>query len=85
MIKKGQKAIKKKIKRRLSKGIIYIKSNFNNTVITLTNLKGDTIAWSSAGSCGFKGARKGTPFAAKIAIETILKRCFDFVLFRITP
>ena len=78
MIKKGSKTTHKKIKRKISKGIIYIKSNFNNTLITLTNLKGDTIAWSSAGSCGFKGARKGTPFAAKIAIETILKRCLDF-------
>lgn len=78
MIKKGQKTAPKKIKRKLVKGIIYIKSNFNNTIITLANLKGDTIAWSSAGSCGFKGARKGTPFAAKMAIETILKRCFDF-------
>nr|ARS45057.1 ribosomal protein S11 [Ostreobium sp. HV05007bc]UXE31088.1 ribosomal protein S11 [Ostreobium quekettii] len=78
MIKKRSKTTHKKIKRKISKGIIYIKSNFNNTLITLTNLKGDTIAWSSAGSCGFKGARKGTPFAAKIAIETILKRCLDF-------
>lgn len=78
MIKKGSKTTHKKIKRKISKGIIYIKSNFNNTLITLANLKGDTIAWSSAGSCGFKGARKGTPFAAKIAIETILKRCLDF-------
>lgn len=77
MVKKVQKATKKKIKRKFSKGILYIRSSFNNTIITLTNLDGDTIAWSSAGSCGFKGARKGTPFAAKIAIETILKRCFD--------
>ena len=78
MIKRGQKIIQKKVKRKLSKGIIYIKSNFNNTIITLTNLKGDAIAWSSAGSCGFKGARKSTPFAAKIAIEAILKRGFSF-------
>lgn len=78
MIKKGSKTTHKKTKRKISKGTIYIKSNFNNTLITLANLKGDTIAWSSAGSCGFKGARKGTPFAAKIAIETILKRCLDF-------
>lgn len=78
MVKKIQKAVKKKIKRKFSKGVLYIRSSFNNTIITLTNLDGDTIAWSSAGSCGFKGARKGTPFAAKIAIENILKRCFDF-------
>nr|WEM32102.1 ribosomal protein S11 [Ostreobium sp. TRHA14-720] len=78
MIKKAQKIIKKKIKRKFSKGILYIRSSFNNTIITLTSLNGDTIAWSSAGSCGFKGARKGTPFAAKSAIENILKKCFDF-------
>ena len=78
MIKKAQKTTRKKIKKKFSKGILYIRSSFNNTIITLTNLNGDTIAWSSAGSCGFKGARKGTPFAAKIAIENILKRCFDF-------
>ena len=80
MVKKGQKVIQKKVKRKFSKGILYISSNFNNTIITLTNLRGDTIAWSSAGSCGFKGARKGTPFAAKVVMETILKRCFDFGL-----
>ena len=78
MMKKVQKILQKKIKRKLSKGIIHIRSSFNNTIITLTNLKGDTLAWSSAGSCGFKGTRKGTPFAAKIAIETLLKRCFDY-------
>ena len=48
MVKKGSKIIQKKIKRKLSKGIIYIKSNFNNTIITLTNLKGDAIAWASS-------------------------------------
>lgn len=83
MIKKEQKNLKKKIKRKLSKGVVYIRSSFNNTVITLTNLKGDTLAWSSAGASGFKGARKGTPFAAKLAIETILKRCFDFGIVQI--
>ena len=83
MIKKEQKSLKKKIKRKLSKGVVYIRSSFNNTVITLTNLKGDTLAWSSAGASGFKGARKGTPFAAKLAIETILKRCFDFGIVQI--
>lgn len=78
MVKKFSKNIKKKIKRKFSQGVIYIRSSFNNTIITLTNIKGDTIAWSSSGSCGFKGARKGTPFAAKIVIESILKRCLDF-------
>lgn len=78
MVKKVSKTLKKRIKRKLSSGIIHIRSSFNNTIITLTNIKGDTIAWSSSGSCGFKGARKGTPFAAKMTVESILKRCFDF-------
>ena len=66
MIKKEKKVFQKKIKRKLPKGIIYIQSTFNNTIITLTNLKGDVVVWSSAGYCGFKGARKGTPFASKV-------------------
>ena len=78
MKRKRSKIAQKKTKRKLAKAIIYIKSSFNNNVITLTNLKGDTIFWSSSGSCGFKGARKATPFAAKVVIETTLKRCFDF-------
>jgi len=73
-----KKTLKKKVKRKFSNGIIYIRSTFNNTIVTLTNPKGNTVAWSSSGSCGFKGARKGTPFAAKIVIDSILKRCSDF-------
>ena len=78
MIKKEKKIFQKKIRRKISKGTIYIQATFNNTIVTLANLTGDVVTWSSAGSCGFKGARKGTPFAAKIVIENILKRCFDF-------
>nr|UXE31009.1 ribosomal protein S11 [Ostreobium quekettii] len=78
MVKRTQKTVRKKVKRKISKGILYIRSNFNNTIITLTDLSGNTLSWSSSGSCGFKGARKGTPFAAKIAIDNILKSCFDF-------
>lgn len=73
-----KKILKKKLKRKFSNGIIYIQSTFNNTIVTLTDAKGNTVAWSSSGSCGFKGARKGTPFAAKIVIDSILKRCSDF-------
>ena len=50
-------------------GIVHIQSTFNNTIVTITNLTGDTISWASAGSAGFKGARKGTPFAAQMAAE----------------
>jgi len=50
-------------------GVVHIKSTFNNTIVTITNLTGDTISWASAGSSGFKGARKSTPFAAQTAAE----------------
>ena len=77
MIKESKKPNIKKLKRKFSKGIIYIHSSFNNTIITLTNLKGDVIAWSSPGCCGFKGARKGTPFSVKMVADNILKKCFE--------
>jgi len=57
----------RKDKNRLKNGIVHIQSTFNNTIITITNLTGDTIAWASAGSLGFKGSRKNTPFAAQTA------------------
>lgn len=59
----------KRDKNNFANGIVHIKSTFNNTIVTITNLTGDTIAWASAGSAGFKGARKSTPFAAQTAAE----------------
>ena len=59
----------RKPKQKVTKGIIYINSSFNNTIVTITDLNGDVLCWSSSGACGFKGARKGTPFAAQIASE----------------
>ena len=60
---------KDKDKNSVTNGIIYIQSTFNNTIVTITNLTGNTISWASAGSSGFKGARKSTPFAAQTAAE----------------
>ena len=60
---------KDKSKSSSQKGIVHIQSTFSNTIITITNLTGDTISWGSAGSAGFKGARKSTPFAAQTAAE----------------
>nr|YP_009519336.1 ribosomal protein S11 [Pseudocodium devriesii]AYC65396.1 ribosomal protein S11 [Pseudocodium devriesii] len=57
--------------------IIHIKATFNNTILTLTNFQGQVLTWASAGSCGFKGARKGTPFAAKKVVEVFLKKSMD--------
>lgn len=59
----------KRDKNNYIKGIVHIQSTFNNTIVTITNLVGDTISWASAGSAGFKGARKSTPFAAQTAAE----------------
>jgi len=67
MVKTNRKSTSKKNK--FISGIVHIHSTFNNTIITITNLTGDTIAWASAGSSGFKGARKSTPFAAQTAAE----------------
>ena len=64
-----KKSNNKKEKKNFTKGIVYIQSTFNNTIVTITNLVGDTISWASAGSSGFKGARKSTPFAAQTAAE----------------
>ena len=60
---------KKKIKRNIVSGVVHIQSTFNNTIVTVTDLNGNSIAWASSGSAGFKGARKGTPFAAQMAAE----------------
>lgn len=60
---------KKKIRKNVIKGIAYIKATFNNTIITITDVNGETLCWDSAGTVGFKGARKATPFAATKAAE----------------
>jgi small subunit ribosomal protein S11 len=77
MARQTKKTTQKKIKRKIPKGVVHIQASFNNTIITITNLKGEVIAWSSAGACGFKGARKGTPFAAKTAAELAAKQSVD--------
>jgi small subunit ribosomal protein S11 len=64
-----KKPTTRKDKSSSQKGIVHIQSTFNNTIVTITNLTGDTISWASAGSAGFKGARKSTPFAAQTAAE----------------
>jgi small subunit ribosomal protein S11 len=64
---------KKKIYKNIAEGRLYVKSSFNNTIVSITDGKGNTLAWSSSGHCGFKGARKSTPFAATTAIERTLE------------
>jgi small subunit ribosomal protein S11 len=61
------------VKRSLSAGQVHVHSTFNNTIITITDTEGNTVAWGSAGSAGFKGSRKSTPFAARLATEQAVK------------
>jgi len=68
---------KKKEKRNIPHGVAHIQSTFNNTVVTITDLKGNTVAWSSAGTQGFKGSRKSTPFASQLAAEDAARKAMD--------
>ena len=68
---------KKKVKKNIPMGIAHVNATFNNTIITITDTKGNTISWSSAGSEGFKGSRKSTPFAAQLAAENAGKKAQD--------
>ena len=65
---------KKKIKKNIPIGVAHVNATFNNTIVTITDHKGNTIAWSSAGAEGFKGSRKSTPFAAQLAAESAGKK-----------
>jgi small subunit ribosomal protein S11 len=69
MLAKLKTSTTKKAKLKIVAGVVHINSTFNNTIVTITDSNGNTISWSSAGSTGFKGARKGTPFAAQTASE----------------
>lgn len=63
----------RKIKRTLSSGQVHIFASFNNTIVTVTDTQGNTVCWASSGSAGFKGSRKSTPFAARLAAEQAIK------------
>lgn len=72
------KARKKKIKKEVTFGVAHIQSTFNNTIITITDQQGNTICWASSGTSGFKGARKGTPFAAQLAAKEVANKAREF-------
>lgn len=69
---------KKKVKKNIIIGIVHIQATFNNTIITITDLAGNTLSWGSAGTVGFKGARKGTPFAAQLASEKAALQAVEY-------
>jgi small subunit ribosomal protein S11 len=70
-------ARRRKTKRVVSEGVLHIHSTFNNTIVTITDLQGNVLVWSSAGQCGFKGSRKGTPFAAQVAAEAAARKAAE--------
>lgn len=76
-VKPKAKKRKKKIKKNVAMGVVHIKATFNNTLITITDTAGNAVSWSSAGSRGFRGSRKGTPFAAQIAAEEAAKKAME--------
>jgi len=77
MAKRRRKTGKKKEKKNVPYGIAHVQTTFNNTIVTITDRQGNTLTWVSAGSLGFKGSRKGTPYAAQLAAETAAKRALD--------
>ncbi|MEC8337187.1 MAG: 30S ribosomal protein S11 [Planctomycetota bacterium] len=72
------KSKKKKVRRNVTAGIVYIKATFNNTTVTVTDTKGDTLCWASAGTSGFKGSRKSTPFAGQCAAQQAADKANKF-------
>jgi small subunit ribosomal protein S11 len=72
-----KKGPKRRVKKNVKSGIVHISSTFNNTVVTITDVSGNVIAWSSAGVKGFKGSRKSTPFAAQLAAEDAARKAME--------
>jgi small subunit ribosomal protein S11 len=77
MAKEAAGRAKRKERKNVSSGVVHVNSSFNNTIITITDVQGNTIAWSTAGKLGFKGSRKSTPYAAQVAGEQVAKAAME--------
>jgi small subunit ribosomal protein S11 len=77
MAKRTKTRAKKKDKKNVLNGEVHIQSTFNNTIVSITDMQGNVVAWSTAGSQGFKGSRKSTPFAAQLATQDAMKKAMD--------
>ena len=77
MVKQLKRFSSKKVKKIITLGTVHIKSTFNNTIVNITDQQGNTMFWASAGGSGFKGAKKGTPFAAQTAAEKVGSLAYD--------
>jgi small subunit ribosomal protein S11 len=74
----AETSTRKKVKKHVVDGIAHIHASFNNTIVTITDRQGNTVAWATAGGCGFRGSRKSTPFAAQVAAERAGKAAQEF-------
>lgn len=74
----AQQKTRKKVKKQVVDGIAHIHASFNNTIVTITDRQGNSLAWATAGGCGFRGSRKSTPFAAQVAAERAGKAAQEF-------
>ena len=81
---KPVKKTKKRVRKQIPVGIVHIQSSFNNTIVTVTDLQGNTLSWSSGGVKGFKGSRKGTPFAAQLAAEDAVRKAMEHGVRQVT-
>ncbi|BBO22630.1 MAG: 30S ribosomal protein S11 [Armatimonadetes bacterium] len=83
MARKQTRSSKSKERRQVSEGIAFIRSSFNNTLVSITDPTGAVLCWSSAGACNFKGSRKGTPFAAQVAAEQCARKALEHGMKRV--
>ena len=81
---KPKRQTKKKVKKNIQSGVAHIASTFNNTIVTISDVSGNVLSWSSAGVVGFKGSRKSTPFAAQLAAQDAAKKAMDHGLRTVT-
>jgi small subunit ribosomal protein S11 len=75
--KTAPRARVKKVKKSVPKGVAHIRATFNNTIVAITDMAGNTVSWATSGGMGFRGSRKGTPFAAQVAAETCARKAME--------
>ena len=78
IVKKSSYSKKKKVKKNIPNGIAFVQSTFNNTIVSIADINGNVISWSSAGQKGFKGSRKSTPYAAQIAADSAASKALEY-------
>lgn len=81
---KVQRVAKKRVRKNVQSGVVHVSATFNNTIVTITDLTGNTVSWSSAGARGFKHSRKSTPFAAQVAAEDAARKAMDHGMKHVT-